>query len=330
MAMDFHNTKVLSVPLDSIDDSRRLFRTSMCRDEKPLIRSIETAGILCPVIVRTLGNSDRRELVHGHRRVAAARELGLASIPAAELTGEEADDSRAFDLAFWDNCVTRGFNLAEASMAVRSLILIRGKDDQSIIKTYLPAMGFQPSKKVLDNLAALIELSPGWLEYFIERGVSLKVAGQILKLPEDDAGALFMLVQSIRPNQNHLRELVLLLAEVAAREKLSTRGLIETKEISDLVDPSWADARARHDAVMSHLRKRRNPELARFDTGARELADRSGLPSSVSMNTPALTDKPVLRFSLELASTSDAASAAKALSDEDFLARLQEFLDEWS
>ena len=57
-----------------------------------LAESIRTEGILSPLIVRPLENTDEYEIISGHRRLHAAQRAGLAEVPALvyEISREEA------------------------------------------------------------------------------------------------------------------------------------------------------------------------------------------------------------------------------------------------
>ena len=47
-----------------------------------LIESIQTQGILSPLIVRPIENTDEYEVISGHRRLHAARKAGITEVPA--------------------------------------------------------------------------------------------------------------------------------------------------------------------------------------------------------------------------------------------------------
>mgnify|MGYP000822839334 FL=1 len=47
-----------------------------------LIESIQTQGILSPLIVRPIENTDEYEVISGHRRLHAAQKAGITEIPA--------------------------------------------------------------------------------------------------------------------------------------------------------------------------------------------------------------------------------------------------------
>ena len=47
-----------------------------------LIESIQTQGVLSPMIVRPIANTDEYEVVSGHRRLHAAQKAGISEVPA--------------------------------------------------------------------------------------------------------------------------------------------------------------------------------------------------------------------------------------------------------
>lgn len=57
-----------------------------------LTESIRAEGILFPLIVRPLENTDEYEVISGHRRLHAAQRAGLSEVPAFvyEISREEA------------------------------------------------------------------------------------------------------------------------------------------------------------------------------------------------------------------------------------------------
>ena len=51
-------------------------------DMNTLIESIQTQGILSPLIVRPIENTDEYEVISGHRRLHAAQKAGITEVPA--------------------------------------------------------------------------------------------------------------------------------------------------------------------------------------------------------------------------------------------------------
>lgn len=79
------------LPLSAIDSNPFQPRAEISAESlKSLVESIEHHGVVEPVLVRPIAG-DRYQLVAGQRRLAAARQVGLATIPAVvqDLTDEQ-------------------------------------------------------------------------------------------------------------------------------------------------------------------------------------------------------------------------------------------------
>ena len=58
------------------------FKVKDDEEMNTLIESIQTQGILSPLIVRPIENTDEYEVVSGHRRLHAAQKAGITEVPA--------------------------------------------------------------------------------------------------------------------------------------------------------------------------------------------------------------------------------------------------------
>lgn len=58
------------------------FKVKDDEEMNTLIESIQTQGVLSPLIVRLIENTDEYEVVSGHRRLHAARKAGITEVPA--------------------------------------------------------------------------------------------------------------------------------------------------------------------------------------------------------------------------------------------------------
>lgn len=65
-----------------------------------LVASIKAQGLLQPLLVRPLDHLEAFEVIAGHRRLAAAKMLGLIEVPARIL---EIADGEAFEAAITEN-----------------------------------------------------------------------------------------------------------------------------------------------------------------------------------------------------------------------------------
>ena len=102
------------IPVDNIDSNPNQPRTVFDTDAlHELAASIREHGVLQPILVRPLGQN-RYQLVAGERRWRAAKEAGLATIPALV---EELDDDTALEISIIENLQREDLSpLEEAAM----------------------------------------------------------------------------------------------------------------------------------------------------------------------------------------------------------------------
>ncbi|MEM6848325.1 MAG: ParB/Srx family N-terminal domain-containing protein, partial [Pseudomonadota bacterium] len=94
------------VPLDALRNYDRNARTNSPSQIAKLIDAISTFGFLVPVLI-----SATNDVIAGHARIAAARQLQMAEVPAvsvehlndAETRALRILDNRIAELASWDN-----------------------------------------------------------------------------------------------------------------------------------------------------------------------------------------------------------------------------------
>src|SRR5213596_1964880 len=109
---------LVEVPIDKIEvnpnQPRKVFDFTAL-DE--LAASIRASGVIQPIIVRRLGGA--YQLIAGERRWRAARQAGLARIPAMV---REATDAQSIELALVENLLREDLNPIEAAQAYQKLL----------------------------------------------------------------------------------------------------------------------------------------------------------------------------------------------------------------
>jgi ParB family chromosome partitioning protein len=113
-----------------------------------LAHSIETAGVVQPLIVRPLA-SGQYELVAGERRWRAAREAGLAEVPA--VIRDEGENER-LQTALIENMAREDLNPVDEARACATLV-----DDLGLTKEEL-ARRVGRSRAAVSNLIRLLDL----------------------------------------------------------------------------------------------------------------------------------------------------------------------------
>ena len=75
--------KPVAIPVEKLRPfAGHPFKVKDDEEMNTLIESIQTQGILSPLIVRPIVNTDKYEVVSGHRRLHAAQKAGITEVPA--------------------------------------------------------------------------------------------------------------------------------------------------------------------------------------------------------------------------------------------------------
>ena|GEM_PF-67273 len=150
-----------------------------------MARSIETFGVVQPVIVRTVGTDF--ELVAGERRWRAAQEAGLEKIPAIVRQSTETD---SLEMALIENLHRSDLNGIEEANAYQQLL-----DDFAITHEEL-SRRVGKSRTTITNTLRLLQLSPGIQKEVVEGRITTGHARTLLAL-QDQPGLQQELCQRI-------------------------------------------------------------------------------------------------------------------------------------
>lgn len=75
--------KPVAIPVENLHPfTGHPFKVKDDEEMNMLIESIQTQGVLSPLIVRPIENTDEYEVVSGHRRLHAAQKAGITEVPA--------------------------------------------------------------------------------------------------------------------------------------------------------------------------------------------------------------------------------------------------------
>ena len=75
--------KTVAIPVEKLRPfAGHPFKVKDDAEMKTLIESVQTQGILSPLIVRPIENTDEYEVISGHRRLHAAQKAGISEVPA--------------------------------------------------------------------------------------------------------------------------------------------------------------------------------------------------------------------------------------------------------
>ena len=115
------------IPIEEIETNPDQPRRSV-GDLKELAASIESKGVLEPLLVRPL-KSGRFRIIAGERRFRAALEAGLAEVPCIEL---DVPDNEVMEIALIENLHRRDLHPFEEAMGYSTLAETHGYTQQKI------------------------------------------------------------------------------------------------------------------------------------------------------------------------------------------------------
>lgn len=125
---------IQELPIDRIQlpasQPRRYFEPNKMAQ---LVESVRSHGILEPLIVRPLA-ADRYELVAGERRLRAAREVGLTTVP---IVSKPFSDSEAAQVALMENLQREDLNPIEETEGTLQLLAIALETDSESVVSLL-------------------------------------------------------------------------------------------------------------------------------------------------------------------------------------------------
>ena len=171
-------SELVHLPLEMIHANPRQPRKSFDSDAAAgLAASVEAQGLLQPLLVRPRTEGGY-ELIAGERRLRAAREARLATVPAVV---READDRESLVLGLVENVAREQLSAIEESRAYAVLLYEFGLALGEI------AERVGRSKPSVSNRLRLLELPDEVLELLSSGELSEGHARAILALPDHDA-----------------------------------------------------------------------------------------------------------------------------------------------
>ena len=140
-----------------------------------LADSIRQYGIMQPLTVRK--NGEEYELISGERRLRAAKELGMTSVPCI-IT--EASDQRSAEMAIIENLMRQDLNIFEQASAIEALLDAHGLTQEQI------AEKLSVSQSFIANKLRILRLSQKEKERIVSAGLSERHARALLKIHSQD------------------------------------------------------------------------------------------------------------------------------------------------
>jgi ParB family chromosome partitioning protein len=170
-----------SLPVDQLQPGKYQPRTGMDPERlTELAESIKAQGVIQPIVVREIARG-RFEIIAGERRWRAAKQAGLAEIPAVV---REVDDRAVVAMALIENIQREDLNPLEEAVALSRLI------DEFSLTHQQAAEAVGRSRAAVSNLLRLLELPEAIRALLEARQLEMGHARALLTLASAAATAL--------------------------------------------------------------------------------------------------------------------------------------------
>lgn len=193
-----------TLPVDVIQRGRFQPRLTLRQEAlEELAESIRAQGIVQPVVVRSLAEGGRYELIAGERRWRAAQLAGLAEIPAII---RNIPDRTVMSIALIENIQREQLHPLEEAQALQRLLSEFGMTHQEVAE----AIG--RSRAAVSNLLRLLELGPEARRLLEEGALEMGHARALLAVRGPEQSRLAALVAerglSVRATEGLVRKIL--------------------------------------------------------------------------------------------------------------------------
>ncbi|MEZ4526077.1 MAG: ParB N-terminal domain-containing protein [Desulfobacterales bacterium] len=250
--------KTERIALSRIDAADFTFRITTRFDIQPLAVSLKTAGLMAPLLLRAKGNSQFC-IVSGFRRFVACEKLAWPEVEARIL---EADTPHleCVRYAVTDNALQRELNPIEIS---RSLKLLRDHFPQpDRLAKAANDLGMPGNPAIIRKFLPLCDLPPLIQQGILTQSLSPVMALELAELESESAVTLAALFADLRLSLNKQREILQLLADIAARDELTVMDVLSERDLQEILADENADRGMKARNIRHCLKKRRFPAIS--------------------------------------------------------------------
>ncbi len=314
------------ISIEAIDAGDERYRISEALVSPALESSLREIGQMNPLTL-VEGKGGSLVVVTGFRRVNALKGIGATHALARILPRENSGPLEAFRLAVWDNVAHRELQALEKARALHTLKHTCGASRELLVGTYLPLLGLEPHKNVLQVYLALHNMTPALKHLLMDSRITPAVAERLAgKSPEDQQqiGAAF---EKARWSTSLQRQLLDLVEELAVTGKAGFGGVFNRPEIAALLDDVSLSPFQRGEQVYAALYRWRNPRLSRAEEKFRQGKRSLGLPGAVRLTPEPFFETPRLRVEFEAPSPEQFRELAAAVQRAAESPRLAELFE---
>ena len=248
--------KPVAIPVEKLRPfAGHPFKVKDDAEMNTLIESIQTQGVLSPLIVRPIENTEEYEVISGHRRLHAARKAGITEVPALIY----ALDRDAAAIAVVDSNLHREHILpSEKAFAYRMKLeamsrqghrsdLTSDQLGRKLETAEIIAQQSDDSKSQVRRYIRLTYLIPEFLEKMDEGKIALSVGVELSFLDEQNQRAVL--------EQCAINDCTPSYSQAWRMHKADREGTLTTAVIQTIMSEEKANQKTRLKIPMERIRK---------------------------------------------------------------------------
>ncbi len=296
--------------LSSISTQKDYFKLRRAEPDDALIASVRRYGVFTPLIVWE--QDDAYLLVSGFKRFSALRQIGEQKAPAVVYPAET-EPLDLFALQVQSNRLTGELDPIQVSQILQTLQTEFDLDEQTIIRTWLPQLGFGRNPKVLQRYRPLVNLTLEQQTAVAAGAVSIDVANAILDFNPAEQQTVWSLLQTLRLGKNRQHEYVALLSDIADASGRSVAEIIAGSDFQSILQDEKRTPSQKADQIKQVLWKLRYPRYAQTLQAFDQIIKDARAPRSIKILPPPYFETETFQLILSFESQADFQNALAEL-----------------
>ncbi len=290
-----------------VNNNLTLFTQSY--DYSALTQSIKKLGITNPLILKPSGEG-KLQIVCGHQRAHAAKELGLDIIPAWCIS-KNSSETELIRLNLLEN--NRSYGDIECGGIIAKLVGCK-TDESSIIKKYMPMIGLEKSKNLFDQYLSSAQLEEGFQRILHELNIPIRIYSVCFSWKTNCQKAIRNILVQLRPGVNKVRFLLETIDEIGHREEITPENVLSKNQISEFLE-SGETAGVIFDKIQENLFQRRFPELDQLKTNVILARDKLKLSNQIKIKTSNSFENGDIRLEIKFSTLEEIINYSNNLSE---------------
>ncbi len=289
--------KIKQILISDININDITYKISSDIDITGLSLSIKNLGLLNPPIVKK-DDKGAYIIVSGFRRIKAMIRNNIKETYAGIISEHfpEKPDQKFFGcnlpalIAVTENAFQRPLTTMEQVRGVS--LLINFMDKKKIAEDSMSIFNLKMNASLVEKLY-IIGTMPEKVHSLLEEGdLSMTAALRLDKYDLDTVNAFINLFSAIKSGLNKQLEIITNIHEIAARQRITPLGLLESRQIRDIIEDNKFDRQRKGSLLRAFLLKQRYPRIKeaeeRFKINLKQLKLGNELNLSAPVNFEAM------------------------------------------